>query len=44
MAKTLNPHAREEWMKAKKIGRPKQVWVLLNEGAGPKGMWAKVKA
>lgn len=36
-----HPHEREGWMKGKKIGRKKQVWVLLNEGAGPEGMWVK---
>jgi hypothetical protein len=35
----------EEWMKGKKIGRPKQVWVddiPVNDCAKPSGYWKKV--
>jgi hypothetical protein len=38
-----HPQQRDEWMKGKKIGRKKQVWVPLNEGAGPEGLWSKVQ-
>ena len=46
-----NPQAREEWMKGKKIGRPKQIWVEHEEinieeilGLKPlvNGHWEKV--
>lgn len=46
--KTLNPHAREEWMKGKKIDRkkPAQVWVwdiptMINGVMQQTGHWER---
>lgn len=44
--KTLNPHARDEFQAAKKIGRPKQVWIWdeperEEETDDRKGHWGK---
>ncbi len=42
--KTKNPKSHDEWMKGKKIGRPKQVYVYDNGHgwSGPgQGHWEK---
>lgn len=42
-----HPHVREEWMKGKRIGRPKQAWVpggfVEHTGQPFDGHWEKVK-
>lgn len=39
-----NHASREAWMRDKKKGRPKQVWVIDDyaDGSGTKGHWMKV--
>lgn len=38
-----HPHEREEWQKGKKIGRPKQEWIVVEGPGGSKaGFWRKV--
>ncbi len=48
--KTKNPHMNDEWMKAKKLGRPRQIWVYDElEGrasataSGSPGHWEMMK-
>lgn len=42
--KTKNHSAHEEWMRAKKVGRPKQAWVegFVEHTGQPFGYWVKI--